>query len=160
MASRITLRKVAQDHVLQNRVLKKCIATLNCIVLLRIFNGGNLWAVDRKMIKGLLELRWLLLTVIIMAPSPNSFSCSPQLPSPQSHHRVFKGLAYARPDECFSLFGTCLWKDSCKQETLVNSVISVVGHEAKKRQRQTFLTDVKSFLELLNLWRRKWCFSA
>lgn len=42
VASRITLRKVAQDHVLQNRVLKKCIATLKCIVILRIFNGGNL----------------------------------------------------------------------------------------------------------------------
>lgn len=86
-----------------------------------------------------------------MATAPLA-SCV-RLQSPRTHHRVFKGLTYSLTlsfsDECFSLFGACLWKDSRKQGTLINSVIWGEGGSAE--ERQTFLTDVKSFLELLNL---------
>lgn len=50
--------------------IKKIHCTLNCIVILRIFNGRSLWATDWNMIQDLLELTLLLLIVIEMAPKP------------------------------------------------------------------------------------------
>lgn len=64
---------MAQNHALQNSVLKQ--NSLHA-QLHRIFNGGSLGAIDRKMITELLEVSLLLLIVIIMAPSPGCFCCS------------------------------------------------------------------------------------
>lgn len=83
--------------------------------------------------------------------SPVGFLCSASVtpnPSP-SFQGIDLSLTLSFSDECFSLFGACLWKDSRKQGTLINSVIWGEGGSAE--ERQTFLTDVKSFLELLNL---------
>lgn len=47
-------------------------------------------------------------------------------------------------------FGGCLWKDSCKQGTLINSA----ALEGGTGERRTFLSDGKSFSEARKLQRR------
>lgn len=84
----------------------------------------------KKMIEVLLELTLLLLTVVIMAPSPDCFcySTSVILNPSQAVHR----LAYSLEVSLMNVFpfGACLWKDSCKQGTSLTQLH--VGEALKK----------------------------
>lgn len=145
--------RVAQKHAVQNGELKKNHQMLTFIVLCRSFNSRNLWALGHTH-----DQR----TIISNVTSNNPHQDGPQLwlflfnvshPEPitkVSIDRLF--LLTVSLLNAVSYFGGCLWKDSCKQGTLINSA----ALEGGTGERRTFLTDGKSFSEARKLQRRKW----
>lgn len=117
---------------------------LTCIVLCRILNDRSLWALGQTH-----DQR----TIISSVTSNN-----PHQDGPQPWLRLFN---FSHPEpitkvsidrlslltvslmNAFPYFGGCLWKDSCKLGTLINSA----ALEECVEERQTFLTDGKSFSE-------------